>query len=43
MKIATQSKPVTDEEPLRVPIVNAYTEEIQPFNPAKNDDFPDQS
>ena len=39
MKIASQSKPVTNKGPLRVPIVNSHPEEIQPVNPEKNDHF----
>ena len=35
-KIAPQSKPFTHVEPLRVPIVESFPEEIQPVHPAKN-------
>ena len=37
MKSAPQSKPFTNAKPLRVPIVEAYPDELQPVNPFKND------
>ena len=39
MKRAPQSKSITNEEPLRVPIVEEYLDEIQPVNQAKNPIF----
>ena len=36
MKKTLQSKPTTNAEPLRVPIVEAYLDELQPVNQAKN-------
>ena len=39
MKSASRSNPVTDEEPTRVPIVEAHPEEPQPVNPEKNRSF----
>ena len=39
MKSASQSKLFTYEKPLRVPIVEAYSEELQPLNPEKIDHF----
>ena len=36
MKRAPQSKPITNTDPLRVPIVEAHPDEIQPVNQAKN-------
>ena len=36
MKRAPQSKPITNAETLRVPIVEAYPDELQPSNQAKN-------
>ena len=36
MKSAPKSKPFTNVEPLRVPIVEAYPDEPQPVNPSKN-------
>ena len=35
MKSATQSKPFTNTEPLKVTIVYAYPDELQPVNPSK--------
>ena len=39
MKIASKSNAFTNTEPLRVPIVEAQPEELQPFHLAKNDFF----
>ena len=36
MKRAMQSKPITNAEPLRVPILESYPDELQPVNQAKN-------
>ena len=36
MKSALQSKKLNNVEPLTVPIVETYTDEIQPVNQAKN-------
>ena len=36
MKSAPQSKPFSNAEPLRVPIVESYPDEFQTSNPAKN-------
>ena len=35
MKRTPKSNPVTTAEPLRVPIVGAYPDELQPVNQAK--------
>ena len=35
MKRTPQSNPITNAEPLRVPIVEAYLDELQPVNQAK--------
>ena len=35
MKWAPQSNPITNAEPLRVPIVKAYSDELQPVNQSK--------
>ena len=35
IKIVPQSKPFTNAEPLRVPTLEAYPDEIQPVNQAK--------
>ena len=40
MKNASQSNPFTNAEPLRMPIVDTYPEELQPVHPEKNDFFP---
>ena len=32
MKTSPQSNPITNEEPMRLPIVEAYPDEIQPVN-----------
>ena len=37
MKIASQSKPFTNSEPLRVTIVETYPQELQPVHPEKPD------
>ena len=37
MKIASHSKALTNAEPLRVPIVETYPEELQPFTQQKSD------
>ena len=39
MKRAPQSNPFTNVEPLRVPIVEAYPDELQPLNQAKRPIF----
>ena len=39
MKRAPQSNPIKNAEPLRVPIVESYLDELQLANQAKNDDF----
>ena len=36
MKRAPQSKPITNSEPLRVPIIDSYPDELKPPNQAKN-------
>ena len=35
MKMSPQSKPITNAEPMRLPIVEAYPYELQPVNQAK--------
>ena len=35
MKIASQSNPFNNSEPLRVPILEVYPEELHPMHPAK--------
>ena len=39
IKRTPQSNPVTNAEPLRVPIVEAYPDKLQPVNQAKNGNF----
>ena len=39
MKISSQSNPFSNVEHLRVTIVDAYQEELQPLHPAKNPIF----
>ena len=39
MKREPKSKTVTNAEPLRVPIVEAYPDKLQPVNQAKNGHF----
>ena len=39
MKIASQSKPFTNVEPLRVPIAEAHPEELQPVHTGKTQYF----
>ena len=43
MKRAPQSRQITNAEPLRVPIVNAYPYEPKPVKQEKNDIFFSQS
>ena len=43
MKIALQSRPFTNAEPLRMPIAEANPDELQPVNPAINPNFLYQS
>ena len=39
MKSVPQSNPFTNAEPMRVNILEVYSDELQPLNPAKNEFF----